>query len=108
MRLYGGRYALDFVYEDWAATYRENLHAAVLAHVEVAQSRARNAGDFDMAIRLGHTALAVDPQADAIELELLRAYKASGRQAAAAEQYTHYSTLMRSELAVEPPSFDDI
>ena len=46
--------------------------------------------DFDMAIRLGHTALAVDPQADAIELELLKAYKASGRQAAAAEQYTHY------------------
>jgi LuxR family maltose regulon positive regulatory protein len=108
LRLYRGRYALDFVYEDWAATYRENLHAAVLAHVEVAQARARDAKDFERAIRLGHTALAIDPQADAIELELLKAYKASGRQAAAAEQYAHYATLVRTELAVEPPSFDDI
>ena len=48
--LYRGRYALDFVYEDWAATYRENLHAAVLAHVEVAQSRARIAEEYDRAI----------------------------------------------------------
>ena len=55
--LYRGRYALDFAYEDWAAHYRENLHAAVLAAVEVAQVRARIAEDFDRAIRLGHDAL---------------------------------------------------
>ena len=42
--LYRGRYALDFVYEDWAATYRENLHAAVLAHVEVPSHGRGSAG----------------------------------------------------------------
>jgi len=31
LRLYQGRFAIDFAYEDWAADYRDNLHAAVLA-----------------------------------------------------------------------------
>ena len=108
LELYAGRYALDFAYEDWSAYYRENLHAAVLAAVEAAQVRARMGGDFERAIRLGHDVLTVDPQADAIELELVRAYKASDRRAAAAEQYMHYAASMRNELAAEPPSFDDI
>ncbi len=108
LELYSGRYALDFAYEDWSTYYRENLHAAVLATVEAAQVRARIGGDFERAIRLGHDVLAIDPQADEIELELVRAYKASDRRAAAAEQYAHYAASMRLELAAEPPPFDEI
>ena len=52
--------------------------------------------------------LAIDPTADAIELELLRAYKASGRLAAAAEQYAHYAAYVRGELGAEPPPFADV
>jgi DNA-binding SARP family transcriptional activator len=52
--------------------------------------------------------LAVDPTADAVELGLLRIYKSTGRQAAAAEQYAHYAGVLREELGAEPPSFDDI
>ena len=43
-----------------------------LAAVEAAQVRARMGGDFERAIRLGHDGLTVDPQADAIELELVQ------------------------------------
>ena len=76
--------------------------------VEAADRRARRVGDFERAIRLGHAVLAIDPLADAIELELLRAYKASGRHAAAAEQYAHYAAFVRDELGADPPSFDEI
>jgi DNA-binding SARP family transcriptional activator len=106
--LYSGRYALDFAYEEWASGYRENLHAAVLATTEAAVARARRDRDFDHAIRLGLGLLAVDPQADGLELELLRTYKASGRQAAAAEQYAHYAAFVRNELAADPVPFDEI
>jgi DNA-binding SARP family transcriptional activator len=108
LQLYTGRYALDFAYEEWASGYRENLHAAVLAAVEASVARARHERDFERAIRIGHGMLAIDPQADGLELELLRAYKASGRQAAAAEQYAHYASYVRNELAADPVSFDDI
>ena len=70
--------------------------------------RSRGLGEYDRAIRLCQAILAIDSQADSIELELLRAYKASGRQAAAAEQYAHYSTLLRDELGADAPPYDDI
>jgi DNA-binding SARP family transcriptional activator len=106
--MYRGRYALDFAYEDWSSGYRENLHAAVLAAGEAALAHARRAQDFDRAIRIGHDLLAIDPHADAIEFELLRSYKASGRHAAAAEQYAHYSAQMRDEMGIDVPRFEDI
>ena len=108
VRTYTGTYALDFAYEEWAVGYRENLHAAVLASVESEVRTAINAGDTDRAIEAAQAILAVDPAADAIELELLRAYKAGGRHAAAAEQYAHYAAYVRGELGAEPPAFGDI
>lgn len=108
LALYRGRYALDFAYEDWSSGYRENLHAAVLAAGEAAIAHARRAQDFDWAIRIGHELLGIDPQADSIELELVKAYKASGRRAAAAEQYSHYAAHMRDELGVDVLPFGQI
>lgn len=106
--LYTSRYALTFAYDDWAETYRENLHAAVLAAAESSLVAAMRDSDFERAIQISHTMLAVDPHADGIELELLRAYKRSGRHAAAAEQYAHYAAYVRQELAADPPSYDEI
>ena len=108
MELYRGRYALDFTYDDWASAYRENLHAAVLARVEAAMESSSKAGRGDTAVGLAQAMLAIDPAADAIELELLRTYKAHGRQAAAAEQYAHYASVLRDQLGVEPPRIEDI
>jgi DNA-binding SARP family transcriptional activator len=105
---YRAAYALDFAYEEWAVGYRDNLHAAVLAGVEMEVRSAVSRGDTDRAIELAQAVLAVDPAADAIEFELLRAYKLGGRPAAAAEQYAHYASYLRRELGTEPPSFDEI
>jgi DNA-binding SARP family transcriptional activator len=106
--IYRGRYAIDFAYDDWTNDYRESLHSAVLAAVEAEIRRRRTKGEYDSAIGLSHRILAVDPQADAIEAELVRTYKDGGRQAAAAEQYAHYSTFVRDELGGEPVPLDDL
>jgi DNA-binding SARP family transcriptional activator len=108
LAIYKGTYALDFAYEEWALAYRENLHAAVLATIETGVRSALESGDVDLAIELAQGMLAVDPAADSIELELLRAYKVGGRHAAAAEQYAHYAAYVRGELGTEPPSYGEI
>jgi DNA-binding SARP family transcriptional activator len=108
MDAYKGTFALDFAYEEWAADYRDSLHAAVLAVVEADVKRARATGDFERTIRVAQALLLVDPTADAIELELILAYKASGRRSAAAEQYAHYAAFVREELGSEPASIDEL
>jgi DNA-binding SARP family transcriptional activator len=108
MARYAGRFALDFTYEDWASSYRETLHAAVLDRVEAGIEAAIASSRWDIAVALGHRLLAIDPAADAVELALLRAYKRSGRMAAAAEQYAHYAATLRIDLGVDPPDFGSI
>ncbi len=108
MELYRGRFALDFTYEEWASAYRDNLHAAVLARVEATMASSSTSGRSDTAIALALAMLAVDPAADAIELRLLKIYKASGRHAAAAKQYAHYASVLRDQLGVEPPRMEDL
>jgi DNA-binding SARP family transcriptional activator len=108
LAVYKAPYALDFAYEEWAVPFRETLHAAVLGAAEAAIEEALASGRGSMAVHLAQQVLSIDPRADAIELGLLRAYKASGRHAAAAEQYAHYATLMREELGVEPPPLSEL
>ena len=50
----------------------------------------------------------MDPEADGIEVSLLRLYRLTGAHAAAAEQYTHYATTMRDQLGIEPPPLDTL
>jgi DNA-binding SARP family transcriptional activator len=104
---YRGKFALDFAYEDWTTGYRDNLHAAVLAAAEAGMTHHLARGEHEAAILIGHRILGVDADADAIELLHLRAYKYSGRHAAAAEQYGHYAAFIR-DLGSEPPGFEEI
>jgi DNA-binding SARP family transcriptional activator len=106
--LYEGSFALDFAYEEWSGHYRDTLHAAVLATCETGIRSAIDRGEIDTAISLAQRMLVVDPRADAIEYELLRAYKTGNRHAAAAEQYAHYASFLRNELAAEPAPLSDI
>jgi DNA-binding SARP family transcriptional activator len=105
---YRGRFALDFAYEEWAADYRDTLHAAVLSAAESAMQRASEGGDLDSAVRIAQRILDVDPEADGIEAVLLRAYKEAGRTAAAAEQYAHYASALRDDLGVDTPPLEDL
>jgi DNA-binding SARP family transcriptional activator len=105
-RLYRGRFALDFAYEEWAAPFRDALHASYLQVIETAVTADIAAGHFDRAIWVARRALEVDPEAEQLELCLVRLYRLTGSHAAAAEQYEHYAAVLRSELGVDPPPLD--
>ena len=103
---YTGRFALDFEYEEWAAPYRDWLHASFLEIVERARHERHRDGHFERGIRLARRVLDIDPTAEQVEVSLLRLYRASGAHAAAAEQYGHYADVMREQLGVEPPPLE--
>jgi ATP/maltotriose-dependent transcriptional regulator MalT/DNA-binding SARP family transcriptional activator len=105
---YQAKFALDFAYEDWAAVYRDGLHASYLQLIEAAVTADMASGHFDRAIRLARRALEVDPEAEELELSLLRLYRQTGAHSAAAEQYGHYAAAIRSQLGVEPPPLEAI
>jgi ATP/maltotriose-dependent transcriptional regulator MalT/DNA-binding SARP family transcriptional activator len=105
---YTGRFASDFMYDDWACAFRETLHASYLDRVERSILLDTRNGEFDRAIAVAQLALAADPEADQIELCLLRLYRQIGAQAAAAEQYTHYASVLREQLGMEPPPLDSL
>jgi DNA-binding SARP family transcriptional activator/tetratricopeptide (TPR) repeat protein len=106
--LYAGRFALDFEYEEWAAPYRDWLHASYLEIVERALTSDLETGHFARGINLARRVLDVDPNTDQVEISLLRLYRASGAHAAAAEQYGHYASVMREQLGIEPPPLDSL
>jgi DNA-binding SARP family transcriptional activator len=103
---YRGRFALDFEYEEWAATYRDSLHAAYLEIVERSVLDDLTNGHYDRGIGVARRVLEVEPTAEQVEVSLLRLYRATGAHGAAAEQYAHYAAVMREELGVEPPLLD--
>jgi len=105
---YMGRFALDFEYEEWAAPYRDWLHASFLEVVERAVTSDIETGHFDRGIRLARRVLDIDPDAEQVEVSLLRLYRASGAHSAAAEQYGHYATMMREQLGLEPPALESL
>jgi DNA-binding SARP family transcriptional activator len=100
-RAYRGRFALDFLYEDWSSEYRNSLHAAYLRVVEAALRLDLNSGHYPRGIEVAQLAAEVEPESEDIQLALLRFYRLSGSLAAAAEQYGHYARTLR-EIGVEP------
>lgn len=105
---YVGRFALDFAYEEWASPYRDSLHAAYLEVVERAIHADVSSGHYERAIAIARRAVEVDPDAEHLELALLRLYRLTGAHAAAAEQYGHYSTVLRDDLGLEPPTLESL
>ena len=105
---YAGPYAVDFTYDEWASSFRETLHASYLDRIERAITSDTRAGAFDRALTVAQLALQADPEAEQIELCLLRLYRRMGAHAAAAEQYVHYAGVMREQLGMEPPPLESI
>lgn len=104
---YRGQFALDFSYEEWASSYRDFLHAAYLRVVEQSIRMDIDAGHFARGTFLAERAAEVEPDADEIQVALVRLYRLSGAHAAAAEQYGHYAQTLR-DLGVEPPPFAEV
>ena len=98
---YRGKYALDFAYEDWATTYRDYLHASYLRVMEQAIRMDLDAGKIDRGTFLAERAAEVDPEAEQIQVLLIRLYQMAGAHAAAAERYGQYERGMR-DLGLDP------
>jgi DNA-binding SARP family transcriptional activator len=104
--MYRGPFALDFAYEEWAVVHRDALHAAYLQVVENSLANDTSSGHWDRGVVTARRALAIDPNAEHIEASLVRLLRLSGAHAAAAEQYEHYSGVLRDSLGIEPPPLD--
>jgi DNA-binding SARP family transcriptional activator len=106
-REYRARFALDFAYDDWSTSFRDSLHASFLRVVEQAIHVDIELGHLVHAIELAELALEVEPDAEELELSLLRLYRMTGAHAAAAERYAHYAMTLRG-LGIEPPRLADV
>ncbi len=105
---YRGKFALDFSYDDWASLHRDSLHAQYLEVMERAIAFSTSTGRFVEAMELSRALLETDPSLDQVEASLVKMYQLLGAHAAAAEQYQHYTTLVRDELGIEPPPLDQM
>jgi DNA-binding SARP family transcriptional activator len=103
---YGGRFALDFAYEEWSSDFREWLHVGYLNVVETQIRADIDQGAFQRGITIARQALEVEPRNDELELSLLRLLRRAGAHSAAAEQYARYAHVLRSDLGIEPPPPD--
>lgn len=108
IRLYRGRFAPEFEYEDWAISTREALHAAYLELVEGTLRLCAANGEWTQGTETARLALAVDPSAEGVERNLIALYHHSGSHAAAAEQYAHFAAAQRAEYGVEPPPLETL
>jgi DNA-binding SARP family transcriptional activator len=99
-RLYIGKFALDFSYDDWSVDFRDWLHVAYL--------RAIDDGNFDEGVAITRRALEIDARQEDLELSLFRLLQSSGAHSAAAEQFARYANVLRVDLGVEPPSLDSV
>jgi len=105
---YRGKFALDFSYDDWASMHRDSLHAQYLEVMERAIAFSTATGRFSEAMELSRALLETDPSLDQVEASLVKMYRLLGAHAAAAEQYQHYTTVMREELGIEPLPLDQM
>jgi ATP/maltotriose-dependent transcriptional regulator MalT/DNA-binding SARP family transcriptional activator len=105
--LYPAPFTLDFAYEEWAAKYRDPLHAAVLRFLEQAIRIAAQEGRRPDAISLAERALLVEPDAENVQGALIGLYRSIGAHAAAAEQYASYAATLRN-IGVEAPPIDEV
>ena len=105
---YTGRYALDFMYEEWSNEYRDALHLGYLQVIESAVIADMESGRYARGIALARRALAVEPKLESLERSLLRLFRLAGAHSAAAEQYQHYATMLRDEAGIEPPPLESL
>jgi len=103
---YHGRFALDFSYDEWATDFREWLHVAFLHVVETQIHADVDTGNFQRGVAIARRALEVEPRNEELEVGLIKLLGGAGAHSAAAEQYSHYANLVRTDLGVEPKSME--
>lgn len=105
---YFGPFALNFAYEPWAEVYRASLHTSYLQAVERALASAISSGRYDHGIAIAQRALEIAPDADDIEVLLIRLFRLAGSQSAASERYRRYARSLRQVVGIDPPPLAEL
>jgi len=108
IREYGGRFAPEFEYEEWAIGWRDRLHALYLHLVHAAAKALTDSGHDQEALNVLLEATSTDPEALELETQLVQAYARLGAQGAAARQYRHFAEAYRREVGAEPPTLAEL
>jgi DNA-binding SARP family transcriptional activator len=108
LRLYTGRFAPEFEYEDWASDWRTLLHAQFLhlTHATAAALIATNR--IQPAVEVLTNAVELDGLAFETRSTLVRTLTRAGALDAAADHYRQYASLMKRELGVRAPPLDSL
>ena len=61
LELYRDKFAMEFTYDDWTLSYRDALHASVLAAAEVGIEAHIAQGETAKAIQVCRRLLSIDP-----------------------------------------------
>jgi len=105
---YGGSFAPEFEYEDWAQDWREQLATAFLHLVDRATDQLVRHGSVGAALALTQKALALEPRNPELHRSLVALDLSAGSRSAAAEQYVRYASISREELGAEPDPLEEI
>jgi DNA-binding SARP family transcriptional activator len=106
VRLYAGRFAPEFEYEDWAEDWRTLVHAHYLRLCQATAGALVAANRGQGAVDVLSRAIRVDSGALDLRALLIKTLSQLGAADAAADHYRHYVTLMKKELGLRAPPFD--
>jgi DNA-binding SARP family transcriptional activator len=107
-RLYLGRFAPEFEYEDWAENWRTLVHAQFLRLSQATAAALLATERTHAAIDVLSRAIELDALAFDLRASLIRNLKRVGAEDAAADHYRQYAGLMRRELGRRAPPFDEL
>ena len=108
LRLYRGRFAPEFEYEEWAEAWRTLLHGAYLHLAHSTTSALVREGRYSETIEILLPVMLVDPLALDLRGTLIACFAAMGSNDAALAHYRSLAQLHMRDLGVPAPTYDEI
>ena len=108
LQSYGGRFAPEFAYEEWAMSWSDRVHSTYLQLAQATSNALIDSGQPLQAVNVLSAAAIADPEALEIEAALVRALWLSGARAAAAEQYGHFALAHQRDLGLAAPALSEL
>lgn len=104
---YGGQFAPEFEYEEWAIAWRSRVHAACLEFASNVVATLMREGDIAGARDVAVRTFELDPEARDIERTLIGLYWTLGARSAASAQYQHLASQERAD-GMDPPALETL
>lgn len=88
--------------DDWVVVERERYRQSRLHALEQLCLRHREAGEYDLALRAGLTAVSGEPLRESAHRRVVEVHLAEGNAAEALRQYETFRRLLRADLGLPP------